>query len=133
MYAIIKTGGKQYRVEKDGIVDVELLQGDEGSHIEFSDVLFFSDGSSTKVGAPGIDGFIVRGEILGSVAGAKIDAMKYKQRKNQYRRFGHRQHYSRVQIHFIGSRDQDEGHKHEKKEKKETKVKKAKKGAEHGA
>lgn len=133
MYAIIKTGGKQYRVEKDGTVDVELLHVEDGSQVEFGEVLFFSDGSSTKFGAPGIEGFIVRGEVLGSVAGAKITSMKYKQRKRQYRRFGHRQHYSRVQILFIGSRDQDSEPKKQKEPKAKAEPKRKKKEVEHGA
>lgn len=119
MYAIIKTGGKQYRVEKDGFIDVELLNIESGSPVEFNEVLFFSDGSKSHVGSPHIADFVVKGEVLECVPGPKVESMKYKQRKSQYRRFGHRQHYSRVQINFIGKRDEEHHAKHPKKKKKE--------------
>jgi large subunit ribosomal protein L21 len=102
MYAIIKSGGKQYRVEKGAVIDVELLGINPGAHVEFEEVLFFYDGTTTLVGEPFLANFVVRGEVLGEVAGPKIDTIKYKPSRNQYRRFGHRQHYSSVQIEFIG-------------------------------
>lgn len=102
MYAIIKTGGKQYRVAKDGIVDVELLGVEQGAQVEFDKVLFFSDGSHIKVDAHDLEGYIVTGKVLETIPGPKIDTIKYKPSRNIYRRFGHRQHYSRVQIEFIG-------------------------------
>ena len=112
-YAIIKTGGKQYRVANHDIIDVELLGVEQGSQIEFGEVLFFTDGSSIQIGEPGIAEFVVAGEVLGIVPGEKINTMKYKPSRNQYRRFGHRQHYSRVKINFIGSRqDKSKGAKH---------------------
>ena len=114
MYAIIKSGGKQYRVEKDGFVDVELLDVAHGSEVEF-DVLFFFDGSAVKLGEPHLTDFIVRGEIVEEVKGPKIDSVKYIP-GNHTKRFGHRQHYSRVKINFIGSRHEkghkEKGHKH---------------------
>jgi large subunit ribosomal protein L21 len=101
-YAIIETGGKQYRVEEGGIVDVELLGAENGSQVQF-DILFFSDGSSMKVGTPSVAGFTATGKVLGEVKGEKIESVKYKPNHTSRRRFGHRQHYSRVQIDFIGS------------------------------
>jgi len=101
MYAIIKTGGKQYKVVVGDVVDVELLGLDEGAAVEFTDVLFVYDGSKYNVGHPSVDGFIVQGEVLGESAGPKVISSKYKPRKRQKRTFGHKQHYSRVKIRKI--------------------------------
>lgn len=98
MYAIIETGGKQYRVEKDDVIDVELLENEENSKIEFKNVLFLSTGSAVKVGAPHIEKCAVHGELLKEVKGEKVTAFKYKQRKTERRKVGHRQRYSRVKI-----------------------------------
>lgn len=97
-YAIIKTGGKQYRVAENDIIEVELLDAGLGSEVEFTDVLFLTDGSAAKVGQPVVAGYVVKGELLGEATGPKIVSMKYKRSHHQYRKFGHRQHYSRVRI-----------------------------------
>ena len=102
MYAIIKTGGKQYRVEKDSIIDVELLPNEES--VEFSEVLMLNDGKSTEVGAPSVKGALVQGKVLGIFPGPKVQSMKFKRRKNYRRKFGHRQKYTRVQITDIVSK-----------------------------
>lgn len=96
MYAIIKTGGKQYRVKNGDILDIELIDGEAGSEILFSDVLFINDGKTTKVGVPHVNGIVVHAEVIGQSKGPKITSLKYKPR--QYRKFGHRQHYSRIKI-----------------------------------
>lgn len=101
-YAIVKIAGKQYRVAKDEVIDVDLLEEKEGAEVEFSDVLFFHDGKTAKLGAPSISGVTVKGKVLGVVAGPKIETLKYKPSHNQSRKFGHRQRYSRVQITAIG-------------------------------
>lgn len=98
MYAIIKTGGKQYRVAVGDIIDVELLGSQEGAKIAFEDVLFACDGSNTHVGSPSIPGFAVHGEVLGQVSGEKVTSLKYKRSHNQCRKWGHRQKYTRVKI-----------------------------------
>lgn len=106
-YAIIKTGGKQYRVALGDIVDVELLQSsDAGAQIEFGEVLFAYDGSKTHLGQPAIPNFLVHGEVLGEVKGEKITSLKYKRSHNQCRKWGHRQRYTRVKITGIGSNRQ---------------------------
>lgn len=103
-YAVIKTGGKQYRVKKGQIIDVELLYNedgspvDSGSAISFAEVLFVGDEASTHVGNPSVAGYIVQGEILGEAAGPKIHSIKYVPRQNEVRKFGHRQRYTRVKI-----------------------------------
>lgn len=103
MYAIIKTGGKQYRVEKGDIIDVELLQAEEGDEIEFSeDVLFFFDGKASNVGTPFVKKRKVKGKIVGYSSGQKITSVKYKPSHHEYRKFGHRQPYARVEITELG-------------------------------
>lgn len=97
MYAIIETGGKQYRVEKGDILDVELLGASTGN-VVFDKVMFLSQNSTSKVGTPYVAGSKVQGEILCETKGPKVIAFKYKQRKNQRRKVGHRQKYSRVKI-----------------------------------
>jgi large subunit ribosomal protein L21 len=97
-YAIIKTGGKQYRVSQGDTIEVELLDAELGAQIEFTDVLFVNDGAAVKLGQPVIAGCVVRGELLEIVSGPKITSIKYKPSHHQYRKFGHRQHYSRVKI-----------------------------------
>jgi len=102
MYAIIETGGKQLRVAKGDVVDVELLGVEPGKKVSFEEVLFVHDGKKPHVGQPRVSGFTVQGEILGEALGPKITSVKYKRRKRQHRKFGHRQHYSRVKITNIG-------------------------------
>lgn len=104
MYAVIKTGGKQYKVKKGDIIDVELLKDQEGPSVEFREVLLVADGKEAKVGGPTVDGFIVKGEILGESADPKIDSLTYKRRKGYVRRFGHRQHKTRVEIKEIAGK-----------------------------
>lgn len=103
-YAVIKTGGKQYRVALGDIVDVELLDTEAGSKIEFGEVLFAFDGSKTHVGKPGIPDFHVFGEVIGQVNGEKVKSLKYKASHNQCRQWGHRQKYTRVKITGIESK-----------------------------
>ena len=97
MYAIIETGGKQYRVEKGDVIDVELLEAKEGK-IEFNQVVFVHNDSSAKVGCPHVAKSVVRGELVGEVRGPKVLAFKYKRRKGIRSKIGHRQDYSRVKI-----------------------------------
>jgi large subunit ribosomal protein L21 len=108
-YAIIQTGGKQYRVGLNDIIDVELLDAELGAHVEFKEILFVADGSTTHVGKPSVSGFVVKGELLEIVSGPKVTSVKYKPSHHQYRKFGHRQHYSRVKITELGTK---EGKKH---------------------
>lgn len=97
MYAVIKTGGKQYRVQEGDVIDVELLNDVIGNTIEFNQVLFLNDGSAMTVGAPHVS-CSVQGEIVGEVKGPKVYAYKFKRRKRSCKTVGHRQKYSRVKI-----------------------------------
>ncbi len=103
MYAIIKTGGKQYRVTKGDIIDVELLDGKQNKNVTFGDVLFFHDGKTPNIGDPIISECSVVAELVEEVKGPKVIAFKYKRRKNYHRKVGHRQRYSRVKIIDIKS------------------------------
>ncbi len=100
MYAIIKTGGKQFRVKEGDTIDVELL-GTSGD-VTFSEVLLLSQGNSVTVGSPTVPGALVTGEILGEQKEKKVLIYKYKKRKNCRVRNGHRQRLSRVLIKAIG-------------------------------
>ena len=98
MYAIIESGGKQYRVEKGDVIDVELIKAESGEAVEFKNVLFIHNGSEAKIGAPYLKEGVVHGKFIQKVRGPKVIAFKYKRRKNIRRKVGHRQNYSRVEI-----------------------------------
>ena len=100
MFAVIRTGGKQYRVAKDDVLDVERLDGDEGASITFGEVLVLG-GDSPKSGAPLVSGASVVAEIVRQRRAAKVVAFKKKRRKNTHRKRGHRQHYTTVKITSI--------------------------------
>lgn len=111
MYAIIKTGGKQYRVAVGDVIDVELLEtADQGAKVSFGEVLFAFDGSKPQIGKPSIANFEVHAEVVGTVLGEKITAMKYKRSHNVRRRWGHRQKYTRVKITGIGKHTKEGKH-----------------------
>lgn len=98
MYAVIKTGGKQYRVAKDDIVTIERISGDTGATIEFSEVLLVGSGADVKVGTPVVSGAKVTAELVEQTRGPKLIAFKKRRRKNSRRKKGHRQDLSTVRI-----------------------------------
>ena len=97
-YAIIRTGGKQYRAESGKTIRIPSLPGDEGSKITFSDVILGSDGDKTIVGVPALKGASVRGEIVKQGRGKKIVVFKMKRRKNERRKRGHRQRTTTLRV-----------------------------------
>ena len=101
MYAIIRTGGKQFRVEPGQTIRIPSLEGDEGSTVTFDDVLLGSDGKSIQTGAPALDKAKVTGEIVRHGRGEKIVVFKFKRRKNYARKQGHRQGFTDVRINDI--------------------------------
>ena len=101
MYAVIRTGGKQYRVAKDEILTVEKLDGEAGSKIEFSDVLMIGSGDGVKVGAPVVEGAKVTAELVEQTRGPKLIAFKKRRRKNSRRKKGHRQDLTKIRITAI--------------------------------
>jgi large subunit ribosomal protein L21 len=97
MYAVVRTGGKQYRVAKDSILKVESLKGDVGSKLSLDEVLLLG-GDKPKLGAPLVKGASVECEILEHGQGEKVIAFKKKRRKNTHRKRGHRQHFTKVKV-----------------------------------
>ena len=98
MYAIIETGGKQYKVETGDIIDVELLETPIKEKVEFKNILLINSAGTVTIGAPHLTKSLVKGECLEEVKGPKEIAFKYKQRKPYRRTVGHRQRYTRVKI-----------------------------------
>jgi|SRR5215470_11085399 large subunit ribosomal protein L21 len=100
MYAVIQTGGKQYRVEPGTTIKVEKLPGDEGAKVVFDQVLMVSsgDGGKVTIGKPIVAGAKVTGEIVEHGRGDKLVVFKFRLRKNYVRRNGHRQDYTAVKI-----------------------------------
>lgn len=98
MYAIIKTGGKQYRVSEGDEVFVEKLGQEAGEKVNFDQVLAMGEGESLEWGKPFLEGAKVEGEIVKNGKGPKINIFKYKAKKGYRRRQGHRQPYSKVKI-----------------------------------
>jgi large subunit ribosomal protein L21 len=109
MYVIIKIGSKQYRVSEGDVIHVDLMGEDAGKAVEFKEVLFMYDGKEHHMGLPGIAGAMVKGEVLGETYGEKIRSVKYKQRKRQPHRFGHRQRYTKVKITEIAKESKHGG------------------------
>jgi large subunit ribosomal protein L21 len=97
MFAVIKTGGKQYRVATDDVLQVEKIAGNPGDVVEFAEVLVVG-GDSPQLGTPTIAGAIVAGEVLEQGRGPKVIAFKKRRRKNSRRKRGHRQEFTRVRI-----------------------------------
>ena len=98
MYAIIVTGGKQYRVEQGDIVYIEKLDAEADSEVKFDQVLAVGEEGSVKVGAPVVEGATVEASVVKNGRGKKIIVFKYKPKKNYRRKQGHRQPYTKVTI-----------------------------------
>jgi large subunit ribosomal protein L21 len=101
MYAVVRSGGKQYRVSPGGSVRVEKLSGEVGASIMLEDVLMIGGEGDIKIGAPTVDGAIVNGTIVAQGRGAKIRVFKMKRRKGYRRSQGHRQDYTEIRIDGI--------------------------------
>ncbi|MGC2856773.1 50S ribosomal protein L21 [Novispirillum sp. DQ9] len=99
MFAVIKTGGKQYKVAKDDVIAVEKLSGEAGESITFDQVLMVGD----KVGAPVVDGASVTAQVVEQFRTDKVIVFKKKRRQNYRRKAGHRQHQTLVKITAISA------------------------------
>ena len=97
MFAVIKTGGKQYRVQEGDVLDVELLGSDQ-STVTFDNVLLVHDGKTPHIGLPNVPKCVVHADLVCETKGPKVIAYKFKPCKNSRRTVGHRQRYSRVKI-----------------------------------
>ncbi len=98
MYAVIATGGKQFKVQEKDVVAVEKLAGEIGSKVTFTEVLAMGEGADVKVGTPMIEGAKVEAEIIDQFRGPKLIAFKMKRRKGYRKRKGHRQSLTKVRI-----------------------------------
>ena len=98
MYAVIKTGGKQYKVAKNDVIVVEKLAGEAGANVEFTDVLVVGGEGGTRIGAPTVDGARVTGTVLSQERADKVIVFKKRRRKNSRRKNGHRQSHTVVRI-----------------------------------
>lgn len=103
MYAVIRTGGKQYRVAAGDVLEVEKLDGNVGDTITLSDVLLVADGDSVNVGQPVVEGASVVAKITGQHRGNKIRVFRYRPKKRIRVRKGHRQYLTRLQIESINA------------------------------
>ncbi len=101
MYAVIRTGGKQYKVHEEQTLKVEKLEGTEGSQIEFDDVLMTSDGETITLGNPKVENASVKAVILEQGRSKKQLVFKYKRRKGYRKMRGHRQFYTEIKIDSI--------------------------------
>ncbi|HLW27535.1 MAG TPA: 50S ribosomal protein L21 [Kiloniellales bacterium] len=98
MYAVIKTGGKQYRVAKDEVLEVERLPGEAGSSLQLEEVLLVSGDDGVTIGTPTVAGAVVSAEVVEQTRGKKITVFKKKRRKHYRRTLGHRQDLTRIRI-----------------------------------
>ena len=103
MYAVLKTGGKQYKVAPGDVLKVELLDGEKGATIELSDVLLVEKEGEITIGRPTVAGAVVKAEILGQGRGKKVLVFKHKRRKSYRKMNGHRQEYTELRIKEINA------------------------------
>lgn len=103
MYAVIKTGGKQYRVQEGDVITIEKLNANVGDKVEFDEVLVLGEGADIKVGTPFLDGVKVFGTVTENGKGKKVIIFKYKSKKDYRKKQGHRQPYTMVEITGLGT------------------------------
>ncbi len=98
MYAVIATGGKQYKVTKGETLRVEKLVGEEGSTVKLDNVLMVADGDKVSVGTPMLDKATVTAKIMAHGRGKKVEIIKFRRRKHSRRQMGHRQSYTEIEV-----------------------------------
>ncbi len=98
MYAVFKTGGKQYKASTGDVVRVEKLPAEMGSSVEIDEVLMVADGDDIRVGAPTLDGGKVKAEVVAHGRGDKVRIIKFRRRKHSMKQMGHRQYYTELKI-----------------------------------
>ena len=101
MFAVIKTGGKQYRVQQGDTIFVEKMNAQADETVTFEEVLLVGDGETAKIGTPNVEGAKVEGKVLAQVKAKKVVVYKYKAKKNERRKQGHRQPYTKLEITAI--------------------------------
>jgi large subunit ribosomal protein L21 len=105
MYAVIASGGKQYKVAEGQVLKLEIIDSDAGQEVEFGQVLLLADGDNITVGAPFINGAKVKAEVVSHGRHDKIEIIKFRRRKHHMKKMGHRQNYTEVKITSINSSD----------------------------
>jgi len=103
MYAVIKTGGKQYRVTEGQTIRVEKLESEKGATIDLNEVLMVADGESIKIGTPFVTGGKVSAEVTAHGRGDKIRIIKFRRRKHHRKQMGHRQYFTELKITGISA------------------------------
>lgn len=103
MYAVIMTGGKQYRVEEGEVLRVEKLGAEEGASIDFDQVLMVGEGEQVQVGTPVVEGARVSATVKTHGRGDKVNIIKFRRRKHYMRRQGHRQSYTEIEVTGIAA------------------------------
>ena len=106
MYAVVNSGGKQYKVQQGQVLRVEKIPGDVGNPVTFERVLMFSDGDNVSIGQPALEDIVVEGHIVEQGKAKKIIVFKYKKRKRYRRKKGHRQEFTAVMIDGIKPKTQ---------------------------
>jgi large subunit ribosomal protein L21 len=108
MYAIFKSGGKQYEATTGAVVKLEKLPGEVGQSVTLSEVLMVTEGDQVRIGQPVLEGVAIQGRIVMQGRGRKIVIYKYKRRKDYSKKMGHRQDYTAVRIESIGAQSHQE-------------------------
>ena len=103
MYAVIKTGGKQYKVSEGQTLKVERLDAEEGATVDLEQILLLADGDAVTVGSPFVEGGKVTATVKSHGKGEKVDIIKFRRRKDYHRHHGHRQQYTELQITGISA------------------------------
>ena len=103
MYAVIATGGKQYRVTKDAVLRIEKLDAEPGATVEFGEVLLVGEGANVKLGTPRVSGGKVTATVVRHGKGAKVTIVKFRRRKHYLRRKNHRQSFTEVKVTEISA------------------------------
>ncbi len=98
MYAVFKTGGKQYRAATGDVIKVEKIEAEKGSTVELDQVLMVGEGEDVKVGAPYLEGSKVTAKVVDHGRREKIKVIKFKRRKNHRKQMGHRQYFTQIEI-----------------------------------
>ncbi len=98
MYAVFKTGGKQYRAATGDVIKVEKIEAEKGATIELDQVLMVGEGEDVKVGAPYLEGSKVTAKVVDHGRREKIKVIKFKRRKNHRKQMGHRQYFTQIEI-----------------------------------
>lgn len=109
IYAIVETGGKQYRVSPGDVIDVDKLPAEEGSTLELDRVLLIAQGEEVRLGSPTIEGARVVASVMGQVKAAKVVVFKYKPKVRYRKKTGHRQPYTRLEVKEIAGAGLSEG------------------------